>query len=262
MPSLCRHSATTTPPAATGLVGARRQGLTALLLVGLICQAVPAVWPASVDSGSSNEPRILYVPPKKYMPRARLGGTDRAADSAELVVQPLVPDHVGFTSQETPVLNWYLSKPTPHEVRFTLVDDKSVRPIFEAPIPSPKEAGIFSIRTKDLDLVLKPGVQYRWYVSIVRQAPWPDIVTGGIIERCELSDCLIVMDARMTCSTQSVAENARAGLWYDAMGCLCALIDADPADASLRKLRASLLTQVGLHGVAAWDLQALPSTSR
>ncbi|BFU96551.1 MAG: conserved protein of unknown function [Nitrospira sp.] len=260
MASACHHSAP--PLTGIGPFGSSRQGLSALLFVALICQAVPAIWAASADSGSSNEPRILYVPPKKFMPRARLGGTDRGVDSAELVVQPLVPDHVGFTSQETPVLNWYLSKPTPHEVRFTLVDDKSVRPIFEAPIPAPKEAGIFSIRTKDLDLVLKPGVQYRWYVSIVRQAPSPDIVTGGIIERCELSDCLIVMDARMTCSVQSVTENARAGLWYDAMGCLCVLIDADPTDAPLRRLRASLLTQVGLHGVAAWDLQAISPMSR
>lgn len=260
MPSGYHHCAI--PLTGTGPFGSRQLGLIVLLFLALMCQAVPAVLAASAESGSSNVPRILYVPPKKFMPRARLGGTDRGPDSAELVVQPLVPDHVGFTSQETPVLNWFLSKPTSHEVRFTLVDDKSVKPVFEAPIPAPKEAGIFSIRTKDLDLALQPGVQYRWYVSIVRQAPWPDIVTGGIIERCELSDCLIVMDARMTCSVQSVTENARAGLWYDAMGCLCALIDADPTDVSLRRLRASLLTQVGLHGVAAWDLQAVPAMSR
>jgi hypothetical protein len=260
MPFAFHHS--TTPFTGTGLFGSGRQGLIVLGLAVLMAQAAPALSASLADPNTSNEPRIQYVPPKKLMPRARLGGADRGADSAEPVVQPLVPDHVGFTSQETPVLNWYLSKPTSHEVRFTLIDDKSVKPIFEAPLPAPKEAGIFSIHTKDLDLVLKPGVQYRWYVSIVRQAPSSDIVTGGIIERCELSDCLIVMDARITCSVQSVTDNARAGLWYDAMGCLCTLIDENPADLSLRKLRASLLTQVGLHGVAAWDLQAIPPMSR
>lgn len=243
--------------AGTGLFGPTRRGLLVVVLLGLALQISPTLTASVADPGSPTEPQILYMTPKKFMPRARLGGTARGSDSAEPMVQPLVPDHVGFTSQETPVLNWFLSKPTPDEVRFTLIDDKSVKPIYEAPIPAPKTAGIFSIRTKDLDLVLQPGIQYRWFISIVRQASTADMVTGGIIERCELSDCLIVMDARMTCSVQSVAENARAGLWYDAMGCLCSLIDENPTDLSLRKLRASLLTQVGLHGVAEWDLQAV-----
>lgn len=237
-----------------------------MMLLGLTLQVPPTLAVPATDPGPPTEPQILYMTPKKFMPRARLGGTDRGSakgsDSAEPVVQPLVPDHVGFTSQETPVLNWFLSKPTPDEVRFTLIDDKSVKPIYEAPLPAPKTAGIFSIRTKDLDLVLQPGIQYRWFISIVRHASTEDIVTGGIIERCELSDCLIVMDARMTCSVQSVVQNARAGLWYDAMGCLCSLIDENPADLSLRKLRASLLTQVGLHGVAEWDLQAVSGMGR
>ncbi|SLM49092.1 conserved protein of unknown function [Nitrospira japonica] len=255
-----RHSAVSLT--VTSPFGLGRQGLIGLILLTLMAQAVPVFSAPSADSSQSNEPRILYIPPKKFMPRARLGGTVRGSDGLEPIVQPLVPDHVGFTSQETPVLNWYLSKPTPHEVRFTLIDDKSVKPIFEAPIPAPKEAGIFSIRTRDLDLTLQPGVQYRWYVSIVQPAPFSEIVTGGIIERCELSDCLIVMDARMTCSVQSVTENARAGMWYDAMGCLCALIDADPENVSLRRLRASLLSQVGLHLVAEWDLRAVPAAGR
>jgi len=255
-----RHSAV--PLTNTGPFGLGRQGLIGLIGLVLLAQAVPVFSPAAADSSQQNEPRILYVPPKKFMPRARLGGTVRGSDGLEPIVQPLVPDHVGFTSQETPVLNWYLSKPTPHEVRFTLINDKSIQPIFEAPIPLPKEAGIFSIRTRDLDVVLEPGIQYRWYLSIVQPASSAEIVTGGIIERCELSDCLIVMDARMTCSVQSVTENARAGLWYDAMGCLCTLIDADPGDASLRRLRASLLTQVGLHIVAEWDLRAILPAGR
>ncbi|HJT19994.1 MAG TPA: DUF928 domain-containing protein, partial [Nitrospira sp.] len=98
-----------------------------------------------------------------------------------------------------------------------------------------------------------------WYVSVIRDAASPsqDIVGGGVIERCELNDCLIVLDARLTCSVQTVKENARAGFWYDAMGCLCTLIDADPKDVSLRRIRAALLKQVGLNGVAEWDLRSI-----
>jgi hypothetical protein len=40
------------------------------------------------------------------------------------------------------------------------------------------------------------------------------------------------------------------------MSCLCDLIKANQKDASLRRMRAALLKQVGLNGVAEWDLKA------
>ncbi|SLM49090.1 conserved protein of unknown function [Nitrospira japonica] len=215
-------------------------------------------------NGTSRDQIPLYQPPKKFTPRARVGGELRGTEGMDPEVQALVPDHVGFTSSQTPVLNWYLSKPTPHEVRFTLIDNQSVRPVYEAPIPTPKQPGIFSIAIKDLGLALDPNIQYRWYVSVVRDpsSPSKDIVGGGVIERCEMSDCLITFDAKITCSVQTVTDNARAGFWYDAMGCLCTLIDANPTDASLRRLRAGLLKQVGLNGVAEWDLRSVQTQQR
>jgi len=235
--------------------------LTMLLIALITPVSLPALSGQPIDSASSDQQIPVYSPPKKFIPRARVGGEMRGGEPTAPVVQPLVPDHVGFTSQEQPVLNWYLSMPTEQEVRFTLIDNKSVKPIFESPIPSPKKEGIFSIDMKDLNLALKPGVQYRWYISVQHPSS-PESIGGGIIERCELSDCLVLMDARMTCSIQSVRENARAGLWYDAMGCLCTLIDANPTDASLRRMRAGLLKQVGLIRVAEWDLRSIQTPSR
>jgi uncharacterized protein DUF928 len=242
---------------------------TTLLLMCLL--AFSAVGPAqsgqtaaspAQQSDEFTEP--IYTPPKKFTPRARVGGELRGTDGNEPEVQALVPDHVGLTSNKAPVLNWFLSRSTPHEVRFTLVDNKLVRPLYEAPIPKPKQAGIYSIRIQDFGLALEPGVQYRWYVSVIRDSSSPsqDIVAGGVIERCELNDCLIVLDAKLTCSMQTVIENARAGFWYDAMGCLCSLIDSSPTDEKLRRLRAGLLKQVGLNGVAEWDLRAIQSPLR
>ncbi len=245
---------------------------TALISVLLIVIGLngPAVQPAfsqqiaARTNGDSQDQFPLYQPPKKFTPRARVGGELRGTEGTDPEVQALVPDHVGFTSSQTPVLNWYLSRTTPHEVRFTLIDNQSVRPLFEAPIPTPKQPGIFSISIKDLGLALDPNIQYRWYVSVVRDpsSPSKDIVGGGVIERCEMSDCLITFDAKITCSVQTVTENARAGFWYDAMGCLCTLIDANPTDASLRRLRAGLLKQVGLNGVAEWDLRSVQAQQR
>jgi len=249
-----------------GPIGSIASGLIVLLmgLTGPVASPVLSEQAVAPKNGGLQDQVPIYTPPKKFTPRARVGGELRGTDGSEPEVQALVPDHVGFTSKKTPVLNWYLSKATPHEVRFTLIDNKSVRPIYEAPISAPKQAGIFSIHTRDLGLSLDPGVQYRWYVSVVRNpsSPSQDIVGGGVIERCELNDCIIEMGAQVTCSIQTVSENARAGFWYDAMGCLCTLIDADPTDASLRRLRAGLLKQVGLNGVAEWDLRSAQAQQR
>jgi hypothetical protein len=46
------------------------------------------------------------------------------------------------------------------------------------------------------------------------------------------------------------------------MGCLCNLIDADPKNEKLRRLRARLLKDVGLNGVAEWDLRSISTISR
>jgi hypothetical protein len=172
----------------------------------------------------------------------------------------LVPDHVGLTVKQAPSLNWFLSKPTSLPIRFTLVDTRSIKPLYEGPIPKPGQAGVQSLSLKDLHLALEPDVQYRWYISAIRNpdSPSQDIVAGGIIERCEFSTCLVEMEVDLSCDRQSVLRNSGRGFWYDAMSCLCDLITANQKDASLRRMRAALLRQVGLNIVAEWDLKSAP----
>ena len=203
----------------------------------------------------------VYTPPKKLTPRARVGGTLRGTDGKDPEMVALVPDHVGLTVKRTPTLNWFLSKPTTYPLYFTLNDIQKIPPIYEGALPSPKKEGVQSIDLKTLGLTLEANVQYRWFVSARRDADShsPDIVAGGVIERCEINDCLITLDPVFACDEQSVTFNAKHGLWYDAMACLCNLIEAKPTDPSLRRLRARLLRDVGLHGVADWDLQSIQS---
>jgi hypothetical protein len=216
-------------------------------------------------SGQSNEPPMpIYTPPKRFSPRARVGGELRGTDGSDPEIQAIVPDHVALTVKKNPSLNWYLSKPTKYEIIFTLVDNRLIKPVHEGPIASPKEAGIYSIDLKELGLTLEADVQYRWYVSAIRdpKSNAKDIVAGGMIERCEFNRCIQELQPDLTCTQQSVYINARGGFWYDAMSCLCTLIDAKPTDPSLRRQRADLLRQVGLHGVAEWDLRAIQSSGR
>ena len=231
----------------------------AVCVIGFTESGIPAVSP---PNQADDQP--LYAPPKKLIPRARVGGDVRGTEGTDPEVKALVPDHVGYTVQETPAVNWFLSQPTVHQVRFTLRDDRSPKAFQEKPIPTPKQPGVQTINLKDLGLVLEPNVQYRWFVSVIRDAnsPSKDIVAGGVIERCEISECLEPMGAKLTCTMDTVIDNAKAGFWYDAMGCLCNLIDAEPKNDKLRRMRARLLKDVGLNGVAEWDLKAIPVSAR
>jgi len=66
----------------------------------------------------------------------------------------------------------------------------------------------------------------------------------------------------VTCDRDSVRTNALIGFSYDAMGCVCSLIEKDPKDSSLRRLRAALLRQAGLNGVVDWDLRSLQNNAK
>ena len=250
------------------------RSLTVSLLMGLIltmglCDSATTLaasdQPAVSQPGTTEEVQLpIYTPPKKITPRARVGGGLRGTDGNDPVIVALVPDHVGLTVKKNPVLNWFLSKPTTYQLIFTLIDLSSPTPIHEGPIPTPDHDGFQSISLKDWGLMLEPDVQYRWYISAIRDpaSRGGDIVAGGIIERCEFSTCVIEMQPDLTCDLKGVRLNAAGGFWYDAMACLCELIDSNPSDPVLRRQRASLLNQVGLSEVAKWDLRSIQAPVR
>lgn len=205
---------------------------------------------------AEGEPELpTYHAPKKMTPRARIGGSLRGSDGDDPAVAALVPDHVGMTAKQHPALNWFVSKQTSLPIRFTLIDERSIRALIEQSISPPSQPGVYTIKLEDLDFTLQANVQYRWYISVIKDtdSPSQDIVTGGMIERCEFNECSM-LGAMTTCTRDAVSASATKGFWYDAMGCVCELIESNPADVGLRKQRAALLRQVGLHDVADWDL--------
>ncbi|MCS6288207.1 MAG: DUF928 domain-containing protein [Nitrospira sp.] len=226
---------------------ARKIGATVLLA---------ALFASSIAAGTEVQPDIpMYKAPPQVMPRARIGGTLRGHEGEDPAIAALVPDHVGITVRQHPVLNWYLSKHTALPIKFTLIDERSIHALVERFITPPNHAGVQAVNLEDLGFTLQAHTQYRWYISVIKDenSPSRDIVTGGMIERCEFSECM-VLGATTTCTQETVRTSAATGFWYDAMACLCDLITSDPGDTSLRKQRAALLKQVGLHGVAEWDL--------
>src|SRR5262249_13991168 len=103
-------------------------------------------------------------------------------------------------------------------------------------------------------VALKPNINYQWSISVV---PNPnersnDVMSGGALRRVAMPDALAARRAQLA-PAQLARAYAAEGLWYDSIGLYSDLIDKNPSDRKLREARASLLEQVGLKEVAAYD---------
>ena len=166
--------------------------------------------------------------------------------ASDLELRPAAPDHVGLTLQQSPVLYYFVSKATTLPTRFTLRNADTREVIADVPLTSPTTAGFWPIRFKDHGIVLEPGVDYRWFVRVIRNADVPsdDLIVGGRIECCP--DELIYLDVPRVCTTETVHEYARNGFWYDTFACVSELIEAEPNNQKLRRLRERLAMDMGL----------------
>ena len=167
----------------------------------------------------------------------------------------LVPNHVGLTIADQPVVYWYLSRPTQARTLFVLLDARSLQVVQSIILPPSERAGIQSVRFKDYGVTLQRDVPYRWFVNVLIDPTMParDLVAGGTIERItpEFSPAKVPPSS----SLDAVHFYAAQGLWYDAMAAISDLIATAPLNDLFRQQRASLLQQVGLQEVAEWDLR-------
>ncbi len=198
----------------------------------------------------------IYQPPLWGIPGGRVGGGPRGMGDELATLLVLAPNHVGLTSQEQPVLYWYLSKPVEHPVELTIIIEKDTYPLLEKPIPLPVEPGIQAIRFKELNLHLRKATPYRWFVAIIPdpERRTKDIVAGGMIERIDLPEAVRVKLSQAS-RLNIPYIYAESGMWYDAIMTLSELIEANPNDMNLRKERAALIEQVGLSKVAQYELE-------
>lgn len=198
----------------------------------------------------------IYKPPMRGAPAGRVGGGSRGVhgDSPRLCV--LAPDHVGLTVREQPSFYWHLSSLTNHPIEFTLIEHSAINPLLEKRIPCPARPGIqkTSLAALGGDVRLKEGYRYKWYVAIILDPDHrsKDIISGAQIE-------LVVPDASLRRKLEDADEArfphiyAEEGIWYDAVDAVSALIERHPAQSAWRSMRASLLEQVGLKGIAGRD---------
>jgi hypothetical protein len=205
-------------------------------------------------NNASSAGGFIYHPPVRGAPASRIGGGSRGTEGFNVKLSALAPDHTGLTTKRQPTLYWYLSRPVNARLDVTVITDEKIDPILEQVIGIPKSAGIQSLDLANVGAALKPGIEYRWFVSLTpdEKQRSNDIVASGTIK-------YVVPDAALERSIAGADELELArvyagdGIWYDAIDSLSRAIRQNPGDARLRADRSSLLAQVGLKDAAAYD---------
>lgn len=199
-----------------------------------------------------------YKPPQTGSPTRRVGGGTRSAGGLVPLLAVLAPEHTGQVLKAQPVLYWSVSGQLKQPLTLSISHFDAQRPLQKGakllpstPIPPPQEAGIYALDLSDYEIELKSGEVYEWELSL--QAPGGQrVITSATIERIEAPSKL-AQSLKNAQQRQLPSLYAEAGLWYDAIESLSALIKEHPQDTLLRAARAGLLKQVGLPQVAELD---------
>jgi len=207
----------------------------------------PSVPPRTEPTKPPAPTTPVYKPPLRGAPGGRVGGGTRGTPRDVFVLSALAPDHSGLTTQEQPLLYWFISGPTSFPVELTITDPRVPKPLVETRLPSPVSAGVHTIRLADHGVRLTPGVQYRWFVAVVpdQGRRSRDILAGGTIERVDGPQDLRTLVAQASRERLPFIY-AEAGIWYDALAAVSDLIERAPDNRDARRQRAALLAQVGL----------------
>jgi hypothetical protein len=187
-------------------------------------------------------------------PASRVGGGSRGTADITGELSVLAPDHTGLTTRSQPTLYWYLSRPANARLDVTVMNEEKIDPLLEKVIGVPKTAGIQSLDLATVGTTLKPGVEYRWFVSLTPDESQRsnDIVASGTIKYVPPDAALQGQITRADTLAQARIY-AEDGIWYDAIDSISRAIRENPADTSLHTRRAAMLEQVGLKSVADYD---------
>lgn len=194
----------------------------------------------------------VYVPPSRGSVQVRVGAASRGEQPGLPYLEALAPAHVALTTQEQPVLWWYLGEPTDVRIDLVVIDDHSVAPLLEVTAPAGLVAGIHGLDLAKRGLRLEPDRVYQWFVALV---PEPerrsrDVIASGAIRRVSQTPELESALAAAPPADRWMVY-ARNGVWYDALTGVSRRIEA--GESGLRAQRSQLLGEGSLPRAAEWD---------
>ncbi len=187
---------------------------------------------------------MIYQSPARDQPGLRIDGT--SSDSQFPSIFVLAPNHVGHTSQEHPVLFWFLSQETHDPLDIMIAKEGNLEALLDIRLLPPLQAGIHELRLGDYGIGLRPDVVYRWTVKMITVPPSKGLTASGAIKRNTVP---VGSSKSLVYSPENYAQK---GQWYDALTALANLIQSKPGNTLLLAQRAALLKQVGLSEAAAF----------
>lgn len=196
-----------------------------------------------------------YVPsPRASGPSVRVGAGTRNLGAGVPAPEALAPAHVGTSTRESPSLYWFLPEATSSPVEVTVIDPDAADPVVETMIQGPLEAGVYRVSLAEHGARLRPEVEYRWYVALVRdpERRSQDVVSQAAIRYTPPTHEL---SARLSAAAPAGAAHvyAESGFWYDAFDQLSSWLADERGAAVLHDHRAALLEQVELGDAAAFE---------
>jgi len=219
------------------------------------------------DSEQQNQDySITYNPPIRGGESERIPTTARGGDcprfkgDEDFALHALAPAHLAQTTKAQPILYWSVSKPTSAKFAFTVEEEfisgKKIptQLIDDEMVDLSLDAGIHSFPLSKYNVVLKEGVEYNWFVSLICDVDRRslDIVAGGRIIRISPSANFLTQE-RQTSREKLPHLYAESSLWYDALESLAQWIQGHQKEKMPRRLRSDLLKQVQLSEVTVHD---------
>src|ERR671932_105344 len=179
--------------------------------------------PALASFPEQSQSNFNYVPPYRGTPRRTQGAGTRGDEPSEgVTLKLLVPnDHTGQTLSGHPTFFWYVSEMPEELVEFSLVESGVAQPIFVQQLQLQK-AGIIRMEIPKNLPELVPGKEYRWSVTLVRNANRRsnDTFAQSWIKRLPETPELAQQLAAAKSDRERASIYAKAGLCFDALKAL------------------------------------------
>lgn len=234
---------------------ARLLTLAATLAFGSAVFAEETPAPAAPPAPAKKLGSLKYTPPKTGG-GSRMDGDGGSRGGGEKMpsIYVLAPEHLALTTQAQPSLFWFQTLPAKAEFELTLTEPKKSKPLLNVGGGAADKAGIRSLSLARHGVTLAPGVAYNWSVAIIADPKnrSKDVIASGMIKRVEEPADLAKSVAAAAPEERAVLY-AQSGFWYDALQSISTAIAANPKNANLHQLRASLLDQAKLPQAAAAD---------
>lgn len=179
--------------------------------------------------GSSIEGNLIDIltrmPPPSYVSPARSNssgwsrgfGAVRSGTITARIEAAAPRDHTGLSLSAAPKLWWLLGAQSEHAIQITIVDENAIDPVFRTTLKGPHPSGLNVIDLSQHGVELKPGADYRWFVTLVVDPDRPsrNPLSEGSIRVLADSDFRRAEVAEASPSTRG-HRLAQLGVWYDA----------------------------------------------